>query len=168
MQAQKQAQNQAQQPPQQQPAAMPAPANQLEAIFAKFSTTNQQTHQNPPVQQHPVAPAINLQAILSGIQQPSQPQSYQTPPAYSATPPAQIPNLQAILAQINNQPTAQAAPMLGTGYNVYPYQQDHERKRQLENDDGERGYGIGKRHRGGGQEEKRVRATGPFIRIPEY
>ena len=71
------------------------------------------------------------------------------PNQYGAPQPSPVPNLQAILAGLGGQqPAPQAATMQGYGY-TGNYQSDNDRKRQFEQDDGEYGYGKGKRPRQG-------------------
>lgn len=127
-----------------------SPASGLEAIFARFTNTQQPQPQMIPApqQQQIAAPAYNLQAALATMQLPGQAQ-----PAYSAAQ-VQQPNLQAILAQIGQQP---AAPMQNYGYNTYPTEYD--RKRQADSEDqaaGNYGFGQNKRQKGS---EKKVRGT---------
>lgn len=137
------------QPPALQP---PAPSNHptgLEAIFAAFSQTNQQSSQPQIPQQPPPPVSFNLQAALQHMTQPNQSPTYQSQSAYAATQSGQAPDLQTILSQFG-QRAPQAPPMQGFTYNSNPYPGDNDRKRQFENDDqDEDGFGKGKKKRVG-------------------
>ncbi|KAL9131279.1 MAG: hypothetical protein Q9217_000767 [Psora testacea] len=140
--------------PKQQSQSRPQPqdssSNPLAAIFAKFSTNNQQAPQAQMAPQQQSTDTYSLQAILANMQQPQQ-QNYQPQPTYGTPQANPVPSLQDILSQFNTQAGApQGPPVQGYGYNANanPYQMDNDRKRQLENDD-EYGHGKGKKARGG-------------------
>lgn len=137
---QNQSQSLAQLPPQQplQPVAATNPSSGLESIFAQFAKSNAQ--QAPPMQQpaQQPTPGFNLQAALASLN-PGPPQ-----PGYGA--PNPVPNLGAIIAQMGNPSAPQAPPLQGYRYGNQ-YQNDNDRKRQYEPDDGD--YGR-KKQRGGG------------------
>lgn len=72
-------------------------------------------------------------------------QTAQPQPGYGAAPSAQTPNLQALLAGLNIPAASQVPQMQGYGYSAQ-YQNENDRKRQYEQDDGEFGR---KRAKGG-------------------
>ncbi|KAL9105039.1 MAG: hypothetical protein Q9163_000052 [Psora crenata] len=138
-----------------QPQSESPSSSPLAAIFAKFSTNNQQAPSPQTAPRQQPADPYNLQAALASMQLPQQ-QSYPPQPAYGTPQSNPAPNLQAILSQFGNQAAPpQATSMQGYGYNINsnPYHIDNDRKRQLEDEDEfERGKG------------KKARALGkPFL-----
>jgi len=113
----------------------------LESIFAQFANSNQQ--QAPQIQQQPAhlqAPSYDFQATLASMQT-GQPQ-----PGYGTAPPGQTPNLQALLAGLTNTAVPQVPQVQGYEYGAQ-VQNENDRKRQYDQDDGEIGR---KRAKGGG------------------
>lgn len=144
-------QQQQQQPPPPQPQlpVAAAPANGLEAIFARFASNQNAPLQNqvPQPQQQLGYSGFDLQATLAAMSQ----QNQQPRPGYGVPPASQAPDLQAILSQFG-QPSA----IQGYGY-PNQHQVDNDRKRQLEYDSqgNDYGYTDGKRQKSGKHKDKK-------------
>ena len=133
--------NNTKQPQSQQPQPVPDSSNPLAAIFAKLSN-NPSAPLPQAASQQPAAPAYNLQNALASIQQQQPQQGYQTQSTYGTPQTNPVPNLQAILSQFGNQGAApQAPPMQSFPYNpnANSFGMNEDRKRQLENDEGDYG-----------------------------